>query len=61
MLQAPAMAGAAEAYIGLKDVKRASHNYDDITNNWPDSPRPGGEKESRDPCPSLIFPPSTLP
>ena len=39
MLQAPALAGAAEAYAGLKDEKRVAQSYDDIVKNWPDSPQ----------------------
>jgi tetratricopeptide (TPR) repeat protein len=39
LLQAPALAGAAEAYQGLKDEKRAAQSYDDIVKNWPDSPQ----------------------
>lgn len=39
LLQPPALAGAAEAYQGLKDEKRAAQSYDDIVKNWPDSPQ----------------------
>ena len=39
LLQPPALAGAAEAYQGLKDDKRAAQSYDDIVKNWPDSPQ----------------------
>jgi TolA-binding protein len=37
LLQPPALAGAAEAYAGLKDEKRAAQNYTDISKDWPDS------------------------
>ena len=37
LLQPPALAGAAEAYAGLKDEKRAAQSYTDISNDWPDS------------------------
>jgi len=39
LLQAPALAGAAESYVGLKDEKRATQCYDDILKSWPDSPQ----------------------
>jgi len=39
LLQPPALAGAAEAYVGLKDEKRAAQCYDDILRDWPDSPQ----------------------
>jgi tetratricopeptide (TPR) repeat protein len=39
LLQAPALAGAADAYQGLKDEKRAAQCYDCIVKNWPDSPQ----------------------
>jgi tetratricopeptide (TPR) repeat protein len=39
LLQPPALAGAAEAYQGLKDEKRAAQSYDDIVKNWPDCPQ----------------------
>ncbi len=37
LLQPPALAGAAEAYVGLKDEKRAAQSYADIVRDWPDS------------------------
>jgi len=47
LLQPPALAGAAEAYQGLKDEKRAAQSYDDIVKNWPDSPQaPVAKKKS---------------
>lgn len=39
LLQPPALAGAAEAYQGLKDEKRAAQSYADIVSDWPDSPQ----------------------
>jgi TolA-binding protein len=39
LLQAPALAGAAESYQGLKDEKRAGQSYEDIVKVWPDSPQ----------------------
>jgi len=39
LLQPSALAGAAEAYQGLKDEKRAAQSYDDIVKNWPNSPQ----------------------
>jgi len=39
LLQAPALAGAADAYMGLKDDKRAAQSYGDIVRDWPDSPQ----------------------
>jgi tetratricopeptide (TPR) repeat protein len=39
LLQPPALAGAAEAYVGLKDEKRAAQCYEDIVRDWPDSPQ----------------------
>ena len=39
LLQAPALLGAAESYIGLKDEKRAAQCYNDILKDWPDSPQ----------------------
>ena len=39
LLQPPALAGAAEAYIGLKDEKRAAVSYGNIIKDWPDSPQ----------------------
>jgi TolA-binding protein len=39
LLQPPALTGAAEAYMGLKDEKRAAQSYADIVSDWPDSPQ----------------------
>ena len=39
LLQPPALAGAADAYMGLKDEKRAAQSYADIVSGWPDSPQ----------------------
>jgi len=39
LLQAPALAGAAESYVGLKDEKRAAQSYADIISAWPESPQ----------------------
>jgi TolA-binding protein len=47
LLQPPVLAGAAEAYQGLKDEKRAAQSYDDIVKNWPDSPQaPAAKKKT---------------
>ena len=37
LLQAPALTGAAESYVGLKDEKRAAQSYADIVSDWPES------------------------
>jgi tetratricopeptide (TPR) repeat protein len=39
LLQPPALASAAEAYMGLKDEKRAAQCYAYIVSDWPDSPQ----------------------
>lgn len=39
LLQPPALAGAAEAYAGLKDEKRAAQSYTDILSDWAESPQ----------------------
>ncbi len=47
MLQPAALTGAAEAYVGLKDEKRAAQNYADIARDWPDSPQaPSAKKKA---------------
>jgi tetratricopeptide (TPR) repeat protein len=38
LLQAPALQGAAEAYLGLKDNRRAAEAYGRIVSDWPASP-----------------------
>jgi hypothetical protein len=45
MLQPAALAGAADAYLGLKDEKRAAQNYADIARDWPDSPQAAAAKK----------------
>jgi tetratricopeptide (TPR) repeat protein len=45
LLQPPALAGAAESYIGLKDEKRAAQCYEDIMKDWPDSPQAAAAKK----------------
>jgi len=45
LLQPPALAGAAESYIGLKDVKRAAQCYAQIVKEWPDSPQAAEAKK----------------
>jgi hypothetical protein len=39
LLQGPALAGAAESYTGLKDMKRSAQCYADIIKEWPDCPQ----------------------
>jgi tetratricopeptide (TPR) repeat protein len=39
LLQAPALQGAAEAYLGMKDTRRAAECYDRIVSEWPGSPQ----------------------
>jgi len=39
LLQPSALAGVADAYMGLKDEKRAAQSYTDIVSGWPDSPQ----------------------
>jgi len=48
MLQPPALAGASEAYIGLKDEKRAAQSLGDIVKEWPDSPQAPAAKKKAD-------------
>lgn len=38
LLQPPALTGASDAYIGLKDTKRAAQSLSDLATDWPDSP-----------------------
>ena len=38
LLQAPALMGAAECYIRIKDPKRAAQSWGEIAVEWPDSP-----------------------
>jgi|GEM_PF-728226 len=38
LLQPPALSGASDAYIGLKDAKRAARALADLAAEWPDSP-----------------------
>jgi len=38
LLQPPALSGASDAYIGLKDTKRAAQTLNDLAADWPDSP-----------------------
>ena len=53
ILQAPSLDGAAEAYLGLKDEKRAMHSYEDIVQNWPESPQ---APEAKKHVESLVHP-----
>jgi hypothetical protein len=39
LLQAPALQGAAEAYLGMKDNRRAAETYGRIVSDWPGSPQ----------------------
>lgn len=39
LLQPAALMGASEAYLGLKDEKRAAQTFEEITTVWPDSPQ----------------------
>jgi hypothetical protein len=38
LLQPPALNGASDAYLGLKDTKRAAQSLNDLATDWPDSP-----------------------
>ncbi|NBZ96960.1 MAG: hypothetical protein EBR40_11145 [Proteobacteria bacterium] len=45
LLQSTGLAGAAEAYVGLKDEKRSAQCYDEIIKDWPDSPQAPAAKK----------------
>lgn len=48
LLQPAALSGAAEAYTGLKDEKRAAQCYGDIVSGWPDSPQAPEAKKKQE-------------
>ena len=45
LLQPPALSGASDAYIGLKDPKRAAQSLSDLASDWPDSPMAADAKK----------------
>jgi len=48
LLQPAAMMGSYEAYVGVKDQKRASQTLEDIVKDWPDSPQaPDASKKQK--------------
>lgn len=47
LLQPPALLGAANAYVGLADPKRAIQTFNEIVESWPDAPQvPEAKKRS---------------
>lgn len=45
LLQPPALYGASDAYIGMKDTKRAAQSLTELATDWPDSPLAAGAKK----------------